>query len=118
MFILALNNEILPFDKALSTGVITTIQGMGIVFAVLIILALLINFISIVCRVLSGNSDNRISEDEMSGDAITNGTISKGELVVEGIEDEETVVAIMAITAHNTGSSLEELKFNSIKALD
>lgn len=103
-----------------SLGLMTTLQGMGITFAVLVCLQLLTLLVSKI--VLSFSKPKKKAVEVVEEKPVIKGTAVKvddnKEMIVDGVDDEETIAVIMAIVAFNTGSELSSLKFNYIKAID
>ena len=110
-------------------GIKTVVQGMVIVFSVLILLSLLVMLVSAIIR-SAGNknkAEQGISAAGVAVDtgavpaaaaaapAVQTGTKGNGELVVEGVDSEEEVAVIMAAVAAHNGSALDSLDFISIK---
>lgn len=127
-----------PVAESMSTGaraalgIETTVTGMVIVFAVLIILSLIVMLVSKMIR--GGQSGSNassastqaapaapvavsapVAESKAVPQAGTKGT---GHLVTDGVGSEEEVAVIMAAVAAHSGASLDSLEFKSIKAVD
>lgn len=114
-------------DKLL-LGVNTTIIAMGIVFIVLILLAILIVLQSKILKTLSSMKERneakpgkvyenvqKVSEREEVKHAEE---ITKGETVLIGIEEEEHIAAIMAAVSAAANIPVSVLKIRSIKQID
>ena len=122
IFILASSNlNVLPFGEAAKTGIIVALQGMGIVFIVLVVLTLMVHSVSLIynyfIKKLNKEAASVISEKESVCKTQTSNNAT-GDLVIDGVEDEGTVAVIMAVVAHNTGSDLSKLTFKSIRLLE
>jgi Na+-transporting methylmalonyl-CoA/oxaloacetate decarboxylase gamma subunit len=105
-------------------SVILSLIGLGIVFLVLILLSLLIQFQSIILTFISELMQKKEktfqkttvrqvpAEQEMEGEQWT-----AGELKLLGV-DEKTAAMIMAIISDESQIPLSELQFKMIKAID
>lgn len=118
-------------DKLL-LGVNTTIIAMGIVFIVLILLAVLIVIQSRILKVLSDIAERKeAKETRLSNDyeetpkaskqetkmLVQKGS-TKGEMELLGVEEEEHVAAIMAAVSTTTNIPVSALRIKSIKRID
>lgn len=93
-------------DKLL-LGFNTTLNGMGIVFIVLIVLWAVI----VAQSKLISFFTERFKKPESDDSSV------KVDKVVSGIVDDEIRAVIMAVVSNNANIPLSRLKFNSIKAL-
>lgn len=110
-------------------GIETTVTGMVIVFAVLIILSLIVMLVSRVLNSSKKEAESKavaapeapvVSAPATAADAVVPqaGTKGTGHLVTDGVGSEEEVAVIMAAVAAHSGASLDSLEFKSIKAVD
>jgi len=124
-----------PVAESMSTGaraalgIETTVTGMVIVFAVLIILSLIVMLVSKMIRGGQSGSNASSASTQAAPVAVSApvaeskavpqaGTKGTGHLVTDGIGSEEEVAVIMAAVAAHSGASLDSLEFKSIKAVD
>ncbi len=116
------------FDMSMSLGekfifaLQVSLFGMLMVFALLIILAILIKFISFLVRTGEGLAEKKSKKDSVSDSpvpvqqpaAAAPLPDSQGSLVLDGV-DEPTAAVIMAIVSDESGIPLNRLLFKSIK---
>ena len=106
-------------DKLL-LGISTTVNGMGIVFIVLIVLWAIIVAQSKLISVISERYKKPQTVDlsvNMEKVDIGREDITSDELRVPGVVDDETQAAIMAVVSNYANIPLSRLLFKSIKAL-
>jgi sodium pump decarboxylase gamma subunit len=93
-------------DKLLN-GIGITILGMGVVFAVLIILSFLLDAL----RVISGENKKK---DSPSKEPVSKNIVEAARAVQENDDDDELVAVIAAAIAAISGSSIEDFMVKSI----
>lgn len=91
--------------------------GLGIVFAVLIALSLIVFFASKVFSMLAKKAPQPEIQSPLFDEAVVGMGYSSGELKLLNV-DERTAAIIMCIVSDESGIPLSELQFRSIKALD
>ncbi|GEM_PF-2247041 len=115
-------------DKLL-LGVNTTIIAMGIVFIVLILLAVLIVIQSRTLKVLSSIAERKETKLSKVHEEAPKASVqeprkpvqkgsTKGEMDLLGVEEEEHVAAIMAAVSAASNIPVSALKIKSIKRID
>ncbi|MDO4731962.1 MAG: OadG family transporter subunit [Bacillota bacterium] len=95
--------------ETISVGVITTIVGMGVVFSVLVLLALLI---ALLARLTEGKKKAAPAPAPAPAPVAA---APAPAAVAEGKLSAKTVAAIMAAISAATGKPVEQLKFTAIK---
>lgn len=117
----------MPIADKLILGINTTVIGMGIVFIVLISLQLLLVLQAKLLECKQTDRENYYKKSPAS--ANTSGSIpatlpisdktgnTAGEVVLSGIEDDETAALIMSVVSCEADIPLSQLKFNHIKAV-
>lgn len=111
-------------------GAETTVTGMVIVFAVLIILSLIVMCVS---RMLKSSKNDVTSKTvETSATSVNVESVATaseavvpqltvkrtGHLVTDGVGSEEEIAVIMAAVVAHSGASLDSLEFKSITLID
>lgn len=120
--------------EKLVLGLDTTVISMGIVFLVLIALAVLISIQYRILKALGVISDkmDKPASNQVSVPAAVPASVSspaaaaipgsagltKGEARLVGVEDEEIVAVVMAAVSHASSIPLSELRIRSIKRVD
>lgn len=103
--------------ELLLLGINTTVIGMGIVFIVLIFLNGVVVLQSKLLhrkeKVTSSGAPKIHQIKEMEKQCTT----SSGNVIVQGVENEESLALIMAVVSNAAGIPLHDLKFKSIKAI-
>jgi Na+-transporting methylmalonyl-CoA/oxaloacetate decarboxylase gamma subunit len=114
-------------------GLNTTVISMGIVFVVLIALAIMIVIQSKILGLLSKQPLDKREVDEIAPQspmaptqaagqqvtqAIVNKGLSRGETKLVGLEDEEQIAVIMAAVSSASNIPLSGLRIRSIKKVD
>ena len=102
----------------IATGIETTIIGMGIVFAVLIILSLLITLLVKIVDKDHGPQNGSKVADNKSKSATEIKTAPNANPIVSNQDNKintKTIAAIMAAISATSGRPLANLKFTSIK---
>ena len=99
-----------------------SVFGLGIVFAVLTGLSLMVKIQSAIAALVEKSIDSMgISKNEIAecngGTEPDPAGVSSGELRLVGL-DEKTAAIIMAIISHESKIPIEELQFRSIKAAE
>lgn len=114
----------MSFADKLSLGLNTAVIGMGIVFLVLILLCFVIMIQSKLVSILFKKTDLGKNIPDHRQDIIVQDNIvvnkkgvTSGETLLIGVENEETVAVIMACVSLEANIALDQLKFNSIKAV-
>lgn len=106
-------------------SLMVSVFGMSVVFLVLVLLSFLVSLQSRAVSILEGKksenvvgiTDNAVPQSTPDYAPDTNAEeLSAGELKLNGV-DEKTAAMIMAIVSDESGISLSELQFKSIKAV-
>ena len=109
----------MPFGNALLLSVI----GVVMVFLMLILLAGMIQLLSMAIRKISGENKKSV---EPKKETVNNAPVKTAPAVVEEAEatgltltdvDEPTAAVVMALVSHETGIPLNHLNFKSIKGI-
>ena len=105
-------------SHVIATGIETTIIGMGIVFAVLIILSIMITLLVKIVDKDHGSQNGKTITDNTSKTANEIKPASNANQIVANQDNKintKTIAAIMAAISAMSGKPLANLKFTSIK---
>jgi len=94
-------------------ALLTSIIGIAVVFAVLIVLSFLVKLISYVSIAIDKNSKKANTLQTVKEDIQNN---NSNQLILDGV-DEPTAAILMAIVADKLGVEPEKLIFKSMKAI-
>jgi sodium pump decarboxylase gamma subunit len=98
-------------------GISTAAIGMGIVFMVLIFLSGAIVLQSKLLRSKEKDTSGGTPKKHRIEEAEKLCTTSSGNMIVQGVKDEEILAIIMAVVSDAADIPLHDLKFKSIKAI-